>query len=137
MYDFAVRVARKSARPRRFKFRLFGSAQRFACKNLKTGGRIFRKQVIFILFRENAAFDFGFIACVFGIGDDFERTFGRVDSARNFDGFDDVADNCVARRAVQFGFGAQRETMTQNRQRHVAHVVRRRKIATANRRQRF
>ena len=53
---------------------------------------------------------------------------------RNFDRFDNVRNHRVGRRAVQFGFGAKGKAMSQNGKRNVAHVVRRRKIAPANRR---
>ena len=50
----------------------------------------------------------------------------------DFNGFYNTGNHRVGCRAVEFGFGAEREAMPQNRQSNIAHVVRRRKITPAN-----
>jgi hypothetical protein len=57
--------------------------------------------------------------------------------ARNFDSFQNIGNYSVSRRAIEFGFGAEREAMTKYGQSYIAHIVRRRKITSANRRERF
>ena len=56
---------------------------------------------------------------------------------RYFCRLQDVGDHRIRRDAIQLGFRAQGQTMSEHGQRYVAHIIGRHKLTSANRRQRF